>query len=262
MSLGVSPPDQAGPRLAAAVQPVVSAQQAVCRLANRRRLLSSPGRTAAGDGADRASEVLTQATVSVFDALFEITGAHTVVDSSKRPQEAAVLATSGRFDHYVVHLVRDPRAVVHSWNRAKPLPTATGAEAMPSRRVSKTLMRWLENCSGAEYLRPHIERRRWVGLRYEDFAARPRATIRLIGEMLGESVDAPFISDDTVLLSPNHYLSGNPSRFRTGAVRISPDSEWRRALPRRQRTIVASATLPFLLRYGYPVTDTSVRSAS
>jgi len=35
-----------------------------------------------------------------------------------------------------------------------------------------------------------------------------------------EDCEAPFTSDDTVVLGPNHYLSGNPSRFRTGPVRI------------------------------------------
>lgn len=258
-AMGVSPEEQSGPRLADALQPVVSAQREITRLSNRRRLLATPG-------ADRrhsvALDVLTEATVSVVDALLQTTGAHTLIDESKRPQEAAVLAAAGRFDHYVVHLVRDPRAVVHSWRRAKPLPASTGSAAMPRRGLPKTLMRWLENCSGAEYLRPHIDPHHWLAVRYEDFAAHPRATVQSILDMLEEDCEAPFTSDDTVVLGPNHYLSGNPSRFRTGPVRIVADSEWQTSLPRRQRLLVDVATLPFLLRYGYPVAGAALRRAS
>jgi hypothetical protein len=259
LSLGVAPGRQTGPDLAAAVRPVVSAQHEVCRLAHRRRLLSSPRM---GCSTDRAFGLLTEATVSVVDALFRTTGAHTLVDESKRPQEAAVLAASGRFDHYVIHLVRDPRAVVHSWNRAKPLPAAAGRDAMAARRLSKTLMRWLENCSGAEYLRPHIDAERWLAVRYEDFARRPRATLGRIRNMLGERHDAPFTDEETVVLGSNHYLSGNPSRFRTGPVRIVPDDAWRTEMPRGQRAVVELATLPFMLRYGYPLLGTAPPRAS
>src|SRR3712207_8311753 len=47
---------------------------------------------------------------------------HDALPISKRALDAAVLAALDTIDHYVLHIVRDPRAVAHSWRRAKPLP--------------------------------------------------------------------------------------------------------------------------------------------
>ena len=50
----------------------------------------------------------------------ELVGAGVVIETSKRAQDAALLAGVPGIEHYVLHLVRDPRAVGHSWRRAKP----------------------------------------------------------------------------------------------------------------------------------------------
>jgi hypothetical protein len=124
---------------------------------------------------------------------------------------------------------------------------------MGTRSQRRTLMRWVENAAGAELLRRHVPADRWLFLRYEDFAAQPRIAVRRILDLLGEPADPPFTGDDTVLLGPNHNLSGNPNRFTTGQVRIVPDHEWSRQLSRRDQAVIEAATLPFLLRYSYPV---------
>lgn len=258
-ALDLAPGRQAGPEAAAVLREVAEAQRQVGGWRQRRRLLTSPDTSRDPDPhADR----VTRATVSVLDALFEVTGAHTIVDASKRPQEAALLAASGAFDHFVVHIVRDPRAVVYSWRRVKPLPAETGRSAMGTRSQRRTLMRWVENAVGAELLRRHVPADRWLFVRYEDFAARPRETVRRILDLLEESAEPPFIADDTVSLGTNHNLSGNPNRFTTGPVRIVPDHEWRRRLSPRDRAVIGATTLPFLLRYGYPVVPRSAGEAA
>lgn len=249
-ALGVPPGRQTGTEAAALLREVAEAQQHVGGWGHRFRLLTSPG---AGRDPDPPTARVTRATVSVLDALFEVTGAHTVVDASKRPQEAALLAASGAFEHTVVHMVRDPRAVVYSWRRVKPLPAETGRSAMGTRSQRRTLMRWVENAVGAELLRRHVPADRWLFVRYEDFAARPRDTVRRILDLLGEPAEPSFVADDTVLLGTNHNLSGNPNRFTTGPVRIVPDHEWSRRLSSRDRAVIEATTLPFLLRYGYPL---------
>jgi len=259
-ALSVPPARQSGPEAAALLREVAEAQQHVGGWSQRRRLLTSPD---AGRDLDPEATRVTRATVSVLDALFEVTGAHTIIDASKRPQEAALLAASGAFDHFVVHMVRDPRAVVYSWRRVKPLPAETGRAAMGTRSQRRTLMRWVENAAGAELLRRHVPADRWLFMRYEDFAAEPRDAVRRVLDLLGEPADPPFTGDDTVLLGPNHNLSGNPNRFTTGQVRIVPDHEWTRQLSRRDQAMIEATTLPFLLRYGYPVlprrTDAAAR---
>ena len=249
-ALGVPASELDAPRLAAVVEDIVDAQKRVNAWAVRRRLLTS---AASPRPPDPPLARLTEATVTLLNALFDVTGARVVVDASKRPQEAAILAAAGAFDHYVVHVVRDPRAVVHSWRRAKPLPEATGRAAMAARRSSKTVMRWMENAAGSEVLRRHTDPQRWLSIHYEEFAANPRTTVDRILDLVGVPGPAPFLSDDTVLLGPNHVLSGNPSRFDTGEVRIVPDYRWMKQMPARDQATVTAATLPFLLHHGYPL---------
>ena len=249
-TVGLPPEDQRPELLDRELRDLVAAQARVGAASYRWRLLTSPG---AGRPVPPDQRLVTEATVATIRALARRTGARVVVDASKRPQEAAVLAASEEFDHYVVHIVRDPRAVVYSWRRAKPLPAATGKTAMGTRSQRRTLMRWLENAMGAEVLRRRVPADRWLFLRYEDFAAQPRRTVARVLELVGEPSEGLFTGEDTVLLGPNHTLSGNPNRFETGTVRISPDSEWSRHMSRTDQAVIQAATLPFLLRYGYPV---------
>ena len=44
------------------------------------------------------------------------------------------------------------------------------------------------------------------------------------------ATDLPFDDERTVRLAPNHTVSGNPSRFTTGSVRIEADDAWRTAV--------------------------------
>src|SRR5262249_31178566 len=54
-----------------------------------------------------------------YRAIAEITGATVIIDSTKIPGEAALLPSVEGVDPLYLHLVRDPRAVAHSWSRQK-----------------------------------------------------------------------------------------------------------------------------------------------
>jgi hypothetical protein len=83
--------------------------------------------------------------------------------------------------------------------------------------------------------------------------------VRDVLALLGDPAD-PFTTDDTVVLGPNHNLSGNPNRFRTGPVAIVRDDEWVRRMTVREQALIEAATLPFLVRYGYPLLPRSSRA--
>lgn len=182
----------------------------------------------------------------------EVAGARVVVDTSKRPVDAAVLAGLDDVDLYVLHMVRDPRAVVHSWRRAKTFTRGGRTHTMGTRRLPATVRRWLGSSMSAEALRLQLPADRWMRIRYEDFAASPRDMIRRIISFVGEDGEAPFTDDRTVQLGPNHIVSGNPSRFATGSVAVRQDDEWTGRMPERDKRWVAALTLPLLKRYGYP----------
>jgi hypothetical protein len=199
-------------------------------------------------------EAVRAATAHLVQATAEVTGARLIVDSSKRAQDAAVMAALDGVDHYVLHMVRDPGAVAFSWaKKDKTIRVADGTRAMGTRGLLSSVARWVENSLGAALLRRHVPAERWMFLRYEEFAAQPRAAVARILAFTGVDGEPPFAADDVVELDVNHTVAGNPNRFRAGAVRIALDDEWTRRMPRRRQVLVRALTWPLLLRFGYPV---------
>jgi hypothetical protein len=254
--LGVPAPD-AAEAIEKAAREIVGCQTELTRRRHLLRVLRS-ARTPASDWA--ALQRLRTVTATLCGELAEATGASLVVDASKRSQDAAVLAGDPGIDHYVLHMVRDPRAVAHSWRRSKPRPSAAGAVTLATRRLPLSVERWIENCVGAELLRRHVPAERWHFLRYEDFVAEPRASVQRILDFIGHPAESPVRPDGTVVLGASHTVAGNPDRFRTGEVRIRVDDEWRERMPRREQVAVGLATAPLSRRYGYPIIPRPARS--
>jgi hypothetical protein len=189
----------------------------------------------------------------LYGAVQEHTGCRVIVDSSKAPLYAELLARIPMIDLHVVHLVRDPRATAYSWLREKQLPDFGDVRQMQRLPPLKSSGLWTLWQTMSELLvgRP---RDRYLRLRYEDFVRDPQAAIRRVAALVGEQPPAlPFVSADAVRLQPTHSVSGNPNRFQTGAVRLRPDSEWVHGLGGAHRALVTAITWPLLLRYRYPL---------
>jgi hypothetical protein len=218
-------------------------------LASRRHRLRVIRTAATGAGWPPLEPVRT-VTAELVRAVAEVSGTRVVVDSSKRAQDAAVFAGLEDVDHYVLHMVRDPRAVAFSWGkRDKTIRVAEGTRAMGSRGLLSSVSRWMENGLGAEALRPHVPADRWLFLRYEDFAAQPRASIARILDFLGAEGALPFAADDSAVLDVNHTVAGNPNRFHVGRVTIRLDDEWSRRMPRHRQLLIQALTWPLQLRF-------------
>jgi len=236
--------------MTAGVDAVVRAQDEILAPRNRVRAISAAAGRGTGWEALRCMRALT---VDLCSSLVDVSGESLIVDTSKLPHLAAILAGAGEVDHYVLHLVRDPRAVAFSWQRRKPLPVAGGLSTMVTMGPVASVRNWVKSCVEAELLRRYVPRDRWMFLRYEDFAADAAATVDRVLAFVGVRSPSPFVSPDTVQLGGNHTMAGNPNRFRTGSVRIDEDDEWKVRMARRDRLVITSAALPMLVRYGYPV---------
>ncbi|HKZ43206.1 MAG TPA: hypothetical protein VJ044_19770, partial [Candidatus Hodarchaeales archaeon] len=66
----------------------------------------------------------------LYRAIQSVTGCRVIVDSSKYPSYASILDLLPNLDLYVVHLVRDSRAVSFSWSKKKRQPDSTIDEYM------------------------------------------------------------------------------------------------------------------------------------
>ncbi|MEO8106702.1 MAG: sulfotransferase [Actinomycetes bacterium] len=205
-----------------------------------------------------ALEDYTEVLGATLDEIFAVTGASVIVDTSKRPQDAAVIARIPGLEHVVVQMVRDPRAVAHSWGRVKKLPTNDKSTAMGTRGPWSSLWRWTQNGLRAEHLRRNIPADRWLFIRYEDFVADPRSAIDdILCRVSRPHGDNPIQADGSVSMSGNHTVAGNPNRFDRGAVKIRSDDEWMRAVPRARQVMLGLAALPLMRKYKYPVKPTA-----
>ncbi|MEU6999755.1 sulfotransferase [Nonomuraea sp. NPDC046570] len=183
-----------------------------------------------------------------YHAAAERTGSRVIVDTTKIPGEAALLPYLEGVTPYYVHLVRDPRAVAHSWRQPKEYVYAMSS--------------WMSTAywHGFNLAARAITRRyprRSLFLRYEDFAADPQGTIDALLRLCGEESAGNPIRDRTVDLHTNHTVTGNPDRFRTGATVIRDrDDSWKGSLTLPARLAAVTLSTPLFHRYGYRYSGT------
>jgi hypothetical protein len=189
----------------------------------------------------------------LYAAIEEVTGCHTVVDSSKHASLAFCLGRPP-FSMRAVHLVRDSRGVAYSWTRWVSRDVVAGTY-MRTQKPARTALEWDAQNIGLHLLaltHPTILR-----VRYEDLVTAPEATLREIASFAGLPVAGGlgFLGGDSRTrwadLGVAHTVSGNRMRFATGRVEIRADDSWRRALPARTRVRLSTLTIPWLARYGY-----------
>lgn len=187
----------------------------------------------------------------LYQGLAREVGARVIIDSSKWPANPGPLGLVPGIRSYVVHLVRDPRAVAYSWQRRRRF--SEDGPLMPRFGPVHSALSWVARNVVAEAARRRVAGRS-LRLRYEDLMDRPLVATRDILNLLDEGRTVlPFVDDHTVRLGPNHTVWGNPSRFERGRVELKEDREWVGELDRRSAAVTVGITAPLLLRYGYPL---------
>jgi hypothetical protein len=216
------------------------------------RILTAPGQY--HRRAVPGLEEFLNATDKLYQSIQHVTKCDVIVDSSKWPTYAFLLSLLQDVDLYVLHFVRDPRACAFSWTRGKelepgrPMDIQTPFYSTAYWVVWNPVIRHLWRRQGARY----------SFVRYEDFIANPRLTIENIVKFVGSDVkELPFLDDRTVTTARTHAISGNPTKFVKGPVRLKLDDEWKRRMPVGQRALVTAMTWPFLWRYGYFANNSS-----
>jgi hypothetical protein len=191
---------------------------------------------------------------ALYRGIAVVGGADAIVDTSKAPVLAWLLARAPGVSVRTVLIVRDPRDVARSWRRPPALPD--GAHDLPVLAPWKTAVVWLLCNTASERvqraMRPAVAGRaaspRPAIVRLEDLTADPRGELRRLCADLGEERDIP---DPLTLPGAKHTMSGHPTvRFATGPLAVRrPD---RPAGSRTADRIVALIDAPLLRRYGYP----------
>lgn len=184
----------------------------------------------------------------LYQGIHKRTGSRVIVDSSKIPSYAYLLDMIPTIDLYVVHLVRDSRAVAYSWLRKKFQPDTE--TFMHRHSIVESAVVWGVWNAMVEALWGRRSGR-YLRLRYEDLMEDPQKALARILKLMHEDALSLPIENREVRLGVNHTSSGNPSRFKTGLVKLRPDEEWKAKMKRSHRAIVTALNWPLLQRYGY-----------
>jgi sulfotransferase family protein len=188
----------------------------------------------------------------LYRAVARTAGAEVVVDSSKQPPDAYLATWNPQVEVFAVHLVRDPRAVAHSFSKRVPEPQPD-LEYMPHSNPFGTAARWGVRQGLCEALLERRLGRRYMRIRYEDLVRDPAGAVRSVARFARQpDPDLGFLHEGRVEFEPHHTFSGNPLRLRQRAIEVHPDEAWRAKMSSRQKVLATAPVLPLLKRYGYP----------
>lgn len=196
----------------------------------------------------------------LYLALGEVADGRFVVDSSKHPSLAFLLRRVPGIDLRVVQMLRSSHGVAYSYTKRVRRPEiGDRVEYMPTYSPLHSAVYWTAYNGLFEVLG-------WLGtprvvVQYERMTTKPRAELRkvlvLAGQTPVEGELDKLLDRGAVSLRPTHTVSGNPMRFKQGAVQLRQDDEWRRRLTGRQRLLVSATSAPLLARFGYRLDGTS-----
>jgi hypothetical protein len=183
----------------------------------------------------------------LYPIVADLSGASVVVDSSKHPGWAYLLAGADTVDMRLVHLVRHPSGVAFSWGRPSIRPQAAGGPGdltIPAHSPAEVAVRWdvfnvLLGRLG-ERPTPHLL------LRYEDYVHDPvearGACLRLA------DLEPP---EGPLTMGGGHGIAGNPSRFADRDAPVVADERWLTEMSPWRHALVSAVTWPLRTRYGY-----------
>lgn len=188
----------------------------------------------------------------ILRAIVEVSGKPIVVDTSKHVSTALLLRRLPEVDLKIVHMVRDPRGVAHSWSKVIDRPEVTDADRqMATLHPARIGMRWLWfNWAFSNMDRLGVET---TTIRYEDFVEDPTETLNQVFAFAGLEPTAEEIlnTEDPVILESGHSVSGNPRRLERKPVQIKADDGWRNSLDPKMSKVVSRITGVMLGRYRY-----------
>lgn len=175
-----------------------------------------------------------------YHKVAELAGATVVVDSSKSPQFAALLALAPNVEVHIVHLIRDLRGVVSSERVPK--------SYLPAAPPWRTILNWYMANACTELL---LKRQAgsFSQLRYDEFLYDPSSILeRLAFSITGFQASNACVREGKAYLRPQHFVLGNPDKFQTG------DTILRECKPKLSVLLNVAVSLvgaPLLLRYGF-----------
>lgn len=184
----------------------------------------------------------------LYQAIAAVSGCRVIVDSSRTTPYAALLSRIPDTRVRPLHLVRDPRAVVYSWQRQASGARAPIAVRLRRKRALLAALEWSAQNVLAERWRARVG---GLVLRYEDLIAQPQAALRAALRLAELDAMPDFIDNGAARLKVGHSVEGNVYRLSSGLVPLELDDAWRSALSPALRWQTVMLCWPGMVRYGY-----------
>lgn len=182
----------------------------------------------------------------------EVSGAKVLIDSTKLPHYLYLLRELEDIRIFLLHLVRDSRAVAFSWLRRKYHPAIR--DYMKRHHPYTSTRLWVRFNWGVHRLQ-EVFSFPYYRLRYEDFVRAPNRELAKIEETFNLQGVFPRI-EGCLKLGEKHLLGGNPAGFVSREISLRPDTQWLKEMRLRDRILVTLMSWPLLRRYGYPLFPT------
>ncbi len=189
----------------------------------------------------------------LYAAIKSVSGCRVVIDTSHDVLPALLLRRMPSVHGRILHLVRDSRGVAFSLSKRVPRAEVTTTPTYMSRYApAQAGLEWV-----VANLPYHVLRTRSLPrlrIHYESLVASPATEIPRIIEFLGERLspsELSILKGDSIEITENHMVSGNPHRLGVSHVQVRLDDEWRGGMRPKDRMIVTLLTWPLGLAYGY-----------
>jgi hypothetical protein len=186
----------------------------------------------------------------LYATIKKVSGARILIDGSKSPLYSYFLNQVPNVDMRTLHLVRDARAVTHSWQRRKVDPAIHWTEhRIGTYSPTYSAMEWSAQNEIISFL--GLGRKHFKRMRYEDVIQDPKKAINEAFKLLDEpEPNLDFLDESPINVAMQHIVNGNPDRF-SQTITLRPDFEWQEKMNPKYRRIVTWMTFPLLWKYGY-----------
>lgn len=192
----------------------------------------------------------TEQTLALYRVIHEISGKSLIVDSSKSPLQAYLMSLMPGIDLRIIHLIRDPRGVAWSMNKAYKKNEAKGVQSeLKPNNTWYTAINWNRINNRCNWVRKQMKSESSIIVNYEDFVSNPGKTLSRVSELVeNDFSDVAEILDDHGSLVVGHTVAGNMLRM-SGNVKLKIDTEWKQNLSKIDQSFIYLISSRRLQRY-------------
>lgn len=182
----------------------------------------------------------------LFSTIHRVSGARYIVDSSKGIEHVLRMKRIFAEDHYLLYIIRDPRAIIHSRNKTRVNLLKKGHHPNPRMARKQTLLTFYDAFE-------------WVSLNrkmHASYRSLPQTMFTLYESWEGNFPEKFFEFARFAGLEPvegytdPHILMGNINRYQTRDIEFRCDLSWKESMSLFRKSVVTVITYPFILLKG------------